>query len=116
MEQEIEALTARPLELVARRETLASEIEKAEAQRQGAADLLAAGETRLSEADRALRSQEKALAGARENQVRAESALALAKQSLTEIAAKVRERLGCDLDGALEVAELDPSQEPPRRE
>ena len=116
MEQEIEALTARPLELAARRDTLASEIEKAEARRQGAADLLATGETRLSEADRALRSQEQALAGAREKQVRAESALALGEQSLADIAAKVRDRLSCDLEEALDVAELDPSQELPTRE
>ncbi|MEE8536043.1 MAG: AAA family ATPase [Kiloniellales bacterium] len=116
MEREIEALTARPLELAARRDILASEIEKAEEQRRRAADLLAAGETRLSEADRALRSQEQALAGARENQVRAESALAQAEQSLVDLAAKVRERLSCDLERALDVAELDPSQEPPNRE
>ncbi len=113
---EIDSLAARPGELAALGEALAERIETAEARRREAADALALGETRLAEADRALKAQEQALASAREDRVRAEGAVAQAEQNLANITEKVRERLECALDRALEVAEIDPSQELPSRE
>jgi chromosome segregation protein len=116
LQQEIRDLTARPLELAGLREALAEQIEGAESRRNQAADALAAGETGLAEADRALKAEEQALASARENRVRAESAVAQAEQTLATVTEKVRERLNCSLDQALEVAEIDPSQDLPARE
>ncbi|MCH8808330.1 MAG: chromosome segregation protein SMC [Proteobacteria bacterium] len=113
---EIDSLAARPGELAALGEALADRIEAAEARRREAADALALGETGLAEADRALKAQEQALASAREDRVRAEGAVAQAEQNLANITEKVRERLECALDRALEVAEIDPGQELPGRE
>ncbi|MCH9000369.1 MAG: chromosome partitioning protein ParA, partial [Proteobacteria bacterium] len=113
---EIDSLAARPGELAALGEALADRIEAAGARRREAADALALGETRLAEADRALKAQEQALAVAREDRVRAEGAVAQAEQTLANITEKVRERLDCALDRALEVAEIDPGQELPGRE
>jgi chromosome segregation protein len=113
---EIEELAARPGTLAAAREALAERIESAEARRKAAADQLAEGETRLAAADRALKAEEQALGIAREERVRAEGTVAQAAQGLANTTEKVRERLECELDQVLEIAEVDPSQELPPRE
>ncbi len=114
---EIERLAGRPDELAGRREALAELIEQAEQKRRDAADALALGETRQADCDRALKAAEQGLAAAREERVRAEAAVEQAEQAQRNLAARVREKLECDLDQVLAVAEIDPSQElPPRAE
>ena len=115
-EGEIETLAAVPLSLAERREALADLIEEAEGRRRTAADTLAAGETRLGEADKALKAEEARLTGARENRIRCEGAVSQGRQSLETVVEKVREKLGCALDQALAVAEVDPDKELPRRD
>lgn len=115
-QQEIEALTARPVELTQLRDALASKIDEAEALRKDAADVLALGETRLAETDRALKAEEQSLATTRENRVRAEAGVTQAHQTLTNVTEKIRDRLGCALEDVLEVAEIDPSQDMPTRD
>lgn len=115
-EQEIALLAARPQELAARRDALVEQIAAAERTRKQAADALALGETRLADADRALKADEHALAAAREERVRAEAAQAQAEQALETVGEKVRDRLDCPLDAVLELAELDPGQDLPARD
>ena len=116
-ERELERLAAQPLEIAERRDALAELIDSAEARRQQAADGLALGETRQGEADRALRAEEQRLAQAREERVRGQAAVEQAEVGRAALAEQVRERLDCDPDQALEVAEVDPSQDlPPRDE
>ncbi len=115
-QRELDDLANLPAEIAARRETLASEIDAGEARRKVAADALAEGETRQAEADRALKAEEHKLAGAREDRVRAEAAVAQCEQSLTTIEARARERLDCALGQLLELAEVDPGQELPGHE
>ncbi|WP_282607583.1 chromosome segregation protein SMC [Pelagibius sp. Alg239-R121] len=115
-QQEIEVWAAKPVELEGKRDALVNLIEKAEEKRKAAADILAKGETRQAEADRILKEAEQSLAGAREDRVRAESAVAQANLGLETIIERTRERLGCGLDEVLEIAELDPSQDLPARD
>ncbi len=114
-QQEIEVWAAKPVELESKRDALINLIEQAEEKRKVAADALAKGETRQADADRALKEAEQALAAAREDRVRAESAVTQANLGLETITERVRERLGCGLDEVLEIAELDPSQDLPAR-
>jgi chromosome segregation protein len=105
-EAEIEKLAAVPVDLAEKRAALAELIDAAEAKRREAADSLALGETRLGEADRGLKAEEARLTNARENRIRAEGAVAQARQSLDTVVARVREKLDCDLENVLEVAEI----------
>jgi len=114
--EEIDALAERPAELQALREVLAEQVAAAEERRKQAADALAESETRLAGLDKALKEAEHALADAREDRVRAEAAVAQAEQALANVTEKVRDRLDCGLEQTLEIAELDPGQEPPDRD
>ena len=76
----IAELAAKPAEIEAKRMALGEEIDKAEHNRQEAADRLAIGETRLGEADKALRQAEAELASARESRVRREGLVEQATQ------------------------------------
>jgi len=111
--QEIESLEALPAEIEERRTTLADRVEAAETERKVAMDALAVGESRLAEADKALRATEQQLARTREERVRAEGANEQADQALTLFRERVRERLECQLDQLAEVAEIDPGQDLP---
>src|SRR5690606_2711219 len=79
------------------------------------ADALAEGETRLGDADRALKAAEARLTNTRENRIRAEGAVSQARQTLDTVVARVREKLECGLDEALAVAEIEEGQELPPR-
>ncbi len=114
--EEVARLAAVPGELGARREALAGSIEAAEAKRKAAADALASGESRLAEADRKLKSEEAQTATAREDRVRAESAVEQCQQGLESVTEKVREKLDCALDQVMEVGEIDPEQALPTRD
>lgn len=89
------------------RAALAEQIDRAETQRRMAADALATGDSRLREADRVLRDAEHALAKAREDRVRAESAVENGRQQCQQIAAAVSERLDCKPEDTRALAGLD---------
>jgi chromosome segregation protein len=102
--------------LAEKRAALSELIDEAAATRRSAADALASGETRLSEADKALKAEEARLTNARENRIRCEGAVSQGRQTLDTVIAKVREKLDCTLDNVLEVAEIGADQDLPSRD
>ncbi|SDF42195.1 condensin subunit Smc [Limimonas halophila] len=116
-ERELETLQARPEELHQRRSDLSEAIQAAERTRKEAADALARGEKRQAEADKALKAEQDALAKVREDRVRAEDGVDRAREGLEAVQARIRERLGCEPDGVLQQAGVDPRTETlPERE
>jgi len=109
----IEELEAKPAEIEAKRMTLGEEIDKAEQNRQEAADRLAVGETRLAEADRALKQAEAELATARENRVRREGQVEQTTRDREAVVERIVERLRCEPDGVLTAAEVQSIEELP---
>jgi chromosome segregation protein len=109
-------LVAKPAEISARQEALGAEIAKAEERRQAAADALAVGETRLAEADKAMRSVEAELAGARESRVRREGLVEQASREREAVVERIAERLQCEPDGVLALAEVQSLEELPEIE
>ena len=109
----IAELEAKPAELEAKRETLADEIDKAEFARQEAADRLAIGETRLGEADKALKQAETEMAQARESRVRREGLVEQATKDREAVVERIVERLRCEPDGVLALAEVQTLDELP---
>ena len=109
----IAELEAKPAEIEANRLTLGEEIAKADGNRQQAADRLAVGETRLGEADKALRQAEGELAGARESRVRREGQVEQATKDREAIVERIAERLRCEPDGVLALAEVQSLDELP---
>ncbi|MEJ2026491.1 MAG: chromosome segregation protein SMC, partial [Limibacillus sp.] len=114
---ELETLEVQPDDLVERREALSEKVSTAEAARREAADHLALGESAQIEADKAVKAAEAELGEAREQRVRAEGQVEQAEIALKTLEERVRERLECGLEEALELAEHDPSQDlPPRHD
>ena len=109
----IAELAAKPAEIEAQKNSLGEEISKAEVKRQGAADRLAVGETRLGEADKALRQAEGELAGARESRVRREGQVEQATRDREGVVERIVERLRCEPDGVLALAEVQSLDELP---
>ena len=109
----IAELAAKPEEIEAKRETLADEIAKAEVNRQEAADRLAIGETRLGEADKALRQAETEMGQARESRVRREGLMEQATKDREAVVERIVERLRCEPDGVLALAEVQTLDELP---
>ncbi|MBL6650400.1 MAG: chromosome partitioning protein ParA, partial [Reyranella sp.] len=114
--QSLEELAAKPGEIEAKRLALAEEIDRAEHNRQEAADRLAVGETRLGEADKALRQAESELATARESRVRREGLVEQATKDRESVVERIVERLRCEPDGVLAVAEVQTLEELPELE
>ena len=114
--QALEELAARPAEIEAKRVTLSDEIARAEVNRQEAADLLAIGETRLGEADKAMRQAEAELASVRESRVRREGLVEQATKDREAVVERIAERLRCEPDGVLAVAEVASLEELPEIE
>ena len=112
----IAELAAKPAEIEAKRMALGGEIDKAEHHRQGAADRLAIGETRLAEADKALRQAEAELASARESRVRREGLVEQASRDRESVVERIVERLRCESDGVLALAEVQSLEELPEME
>ncbi len=112
----IAELAAKPAEIEAQKMALGEEIAKAEEKRQGAADRLAVGETRLAEADKALRGAEAELAGAREQRVRREGLVEQASKDREAVVERIVERLRCEPEGVLAVAEVEKLEELPEME
>ena len=109
-------LEARPAEIEARQFALGEEIAKAEVKRQEAADQLAVAETRLAEADKAMRTVEAELAGARESRVRREGLMEQAIKDREAVVDRIQERLRCEIDGVLALAEVQSIDELPEME
>jgi chromosome segregation protein len=109
-------LAAKPAEIERKQFALGEEIAKAEVKRQQAADRLAIGETRLGEADKALRSAEAELAGARESRVRREGLVEQATKDREAVVERIVERLRCEPDGVLALAEVQSLEELPEFE
>ncbi len=78
-----------------RRQSLLSQIEKAEAERAKSADLRAVGDNELREADRIAKDALAALSQAREAQVRAEERSESAKQRLADIEERIDDVVEC---------------------
>jgi chromosome segregation protein len=112
----IAELAAKPAEIEAKRMALGEEIAKAEHNRQGAADRLAVGETRQGEADKALRQAEAELATARESRVRREGQVEQATRDREAVVERIVERLRCEPDGVLALAEVQSLEELPEME
>jgi chromosome segregation protein len=109
----LEELAAKPEEIAARQLALGEQIATAEAMRQEAADRLAIGETQLGEADKALRQAEGELAQARENRVRREGLMEQATKDREAVVDRIQERLRCEIDGVLALAEVSSVEELP---
>jgi chromosome segregation protein len=109
-------LAAKPAEIETKKFALGGEIAKAEHKRQEAADRLAVGETRLAEADKAMRQAESELAQAREGRVRREGLVEQATKDREAVVERIVERLRCDPDGVLAVAEVEKLDELPEIE
>ena len=119
--QHIEALAARqkehecelhgyrqaPAALAEKRGKLADLIVDAEAARQQAADALAVGEQKLTEADRAHRDLQNQAGEKREAQARLEATLEANKERLNETAQRVRDALRIEPEQALAVSGHD---------
>src|SRR5216683_2289774 len=112
----IAELAAKPAEIEAKRMALGEEIAKAEHNRQQAADRLAIGETRLAEADKALRQAEAELSTARESRVRREGQVEQATRDRESVVERIVERLRCEPDGVLALAEVQSLDELPEME
>ena len=117
---EIAADTARieslPDDLAARQAAADALVAESEARRNAAAEALAEAESALSGVDRKLRDAEKALAEAREGRGRAEGLVSQEEQQVGQIADNCAERLNCNPDALLEIAEQDPDKPLPARE
>ena len=112
----IAELAAKPGEIDAKRLALGEEIAKAEANRQEAADRLAIGETRLGEADKALKQAETEMGQARESRVRREGLMEQATKDREAVVERIVERLRCEPDGVLALAEVQSIEELPELE
>src|SRR5476651_233477 len=109
----IAELAAKPGEIETKKMALGEEIAKAEHNRQEAADRLAIGETQLSEADKAMRQAESELAGAREGWVRLEGLVEQATKDRQAVVERIVERLNCEPEGVLALAEVETLEELP---
>jgi chromosome segregation protein len=95
-EAEIAQLASKPEAIAEQRNALSEQLDLAEAERRKAADALAEGETRLTEADKALKAADLALGEVREERIRRESAVAQGEQALGVVESSIRERLACE--------------------
>ncbi|HIP22184.1 MAG TPA: chromosome segregation protein SMC, partial [Rhodobacteraceae bacterium] len=110
-----EALTqakAAPEEIVTRRADMAKALDKAEARRKTAADLLAEGEAALRDSEAGERLSEREASEAREARARAEALSEAAAERVGIAAARVVEETGVAPQVLLETLEADPEQMP----
>ncbi len=115
-ESEIDRLAQRPAEIAEQRRVLLDHIDMATTRRRDAADRLAEAEAGLAAADRALKAAEQHLSETREARVRAEAQVEQVRQNAVALAERIRERLDCAPEQALELAELDPGADLPARD
>ena len=112
--EELERLTALPMEIEEKRQELMNQLAAAEEGRRLAAAALADGEQGLAAADRIVREAEHSLAQAREERVRRQAAVAAAAQAGQSLAERIRERLQITPDQlAEEAGEVDADEAEP---
>jgi chromosome segregation protein len=109
----LEQLERRPAEIAAERERLAASIAVSTGRHRAAGDALAAGETRLRQAEAAAKDADSALASRREERVRVEAERDHAQEHRVEVEARVAERLGCNPAEILDSANIDRGDELP---
>ena len=112
-EVELKDATAAPEEILAKREELGREIEKAEARLKGASDALAVAETNLRQAEQGERDAERAASEAREARARADAVADAARVQVETAADRIREELECSPEKLLESLQADPEDMPP---
>lgn len=108
--EDLDRLDDRPAEIGEKQRRLATEIQRAEADRRTAADVLAKGETVLRDADRALKDTEVKLQSAREERVRAEAFVEQAGVNRQSLAERIQEKLDCRPGDILKVVDLPPEE------
>ncbi len=96
-----------PAVFAAQRQGLLTEISEAETKRRDAADRLAEGEGKLTDAERAVRECLDLLAGAREESARAEARLEAARDKRSELAREITEATGVAPDAEKITAMLE---------
>ena len=104
---EIERLDRRPTEIAQQREALAETIAQSSARRSAAGDALATGETRLNAGESAAKAADATLATAREERVRTEAMREQADQGRRAVVHRIAERLECGPDRILATAEIE---------
>ena len=112
-QSEIDRLEKRPQEIVAQRNDLMDRGQIAEASRREVADLLAASEVELNDADKISRQADRDLAERREERIRTEATLEQVSHSLETIKDRIEERLECLPEQILEKAGIENSEELP---
>ncbi|WP_417452826.1 chromosome segregation protein SMC [Kiloniella sp.] len=115
-EGEIEVWKTKPEEIKKQKEALTTVITLSEASKNQASEKLRSAELEQAEADRQLRESEQLLAQAREAMIRAESTVEQNKQAMAILIDRVRERLGCSLEKALSIADIQIGEDLPPRD
>ncbi len=113
LRNEIADLERRPAEIAEQRDRLAETIADSTSRRNNAADALAVGETRLTEAERTSRGADAALGAAREERVRCEGTRDMAQDAQSNLARHIEERLSCVPDAVLATVEIPADEELP---
>lgn len=110
-----EALAERPGEIAEQLKKMQDVIGSAEGQRKLAADKLAVAEQEQTDADRALRESETALAESREVRVRREAEIEQADQAAEAIAERIAEKLDTTPDNVLAAGGVEADEDLPPR-
>ncbi len=111
-QHDLKQAKAAPEEIVIRREEMAEALNKAEARRRTAADLLAVGEAALRDSEAGERQAERDASEAREARARADALSEAALERVEIAAARVEEETGVAPQVLLETLEADPDQMP----
>ncbi len=111
-QRELKQAKAAPAEIVTRRQEMSTALDKAEARRKRAADLLAEGEAALREAEAGERLAERAASEAREERARAEALSEAAGERVALAAERVLEETGVAPQVLLDTLEADPDKMP----
>jgi chromosome segregation protein len=111
--RERQQLENAPAVFAEKRQALSGELQGAEAVRKEAADVLAAGEAALAEADRAQREAIEAASHAREELARSEERFEGAKRRLSDVGREIREVLEVAPEDLPALAELKPDKAVP---
>ena len=106
-EEALDALSRRPQEIASERAALTERIDGGEERRRHAGDGLARAEAAYAEAERAAKERDRELAEAREERIRREEGRKRARETLGNLAERVRERLGYGPDALAELAGRD---------
>ncbi len=112
-QDELETLSAAPVEFLAQRRAIMDELDGAESARQAASDERASAESALAEADRAARAALEAMGGAREAKAASEERLEGARQRRDDLLAAIASELDAEPQGLAALAGLGAGEAPP---